>query len=95
MTVTIGEKLRKLRNEKGVTQRQLAEAVNYSSSYIGDLESNRTNPSIKTLEILARYFDTEMGYFFEGECCYQKKLKGSSSFCYIEDKHCKDCLLLR
>lgn len=89
--MSIGEKIRCLRKEKGLTQRQLAEDINFSHSYIGDLESNRTNPSIKTLEILADYFNVEMTSFFDRKCCYEKLLNGIKDFCYSNKEECKEC----
>lgn len=37
----IGQNLKKLRKEKGFTQKRLAEASNYALSFIGNLESNK------------------------------------------------------
>lgn len=76
----IGNKIKTLRKENGVMQRQLANAINYSNSYIGDLESGRTNPSIKTLEVITNYFKVEANYFFKGECCFEKLQRGGRRF---------------
>ncbi|HFP8374233.1 TPA: helix-turn-helix domain-containing protein, partial [Enterococcus faecium] len=40
-----------------MTQTDFAELMGLSRSYIGDLENNRSNPSIKTLEAIARALD--------------------------------------
>ncbi len=42
---TFGEALRNLRRAKGVTQRNLAEAVGVDFSYISKLENNRVPPA--------------------------------------------------
>lgn len=73
--LTIGENIKILRKEKGITQRELARSTNFSSSYIGDLEISRINPSIRALEIIAEHFEVDISYFFEGECCYERLLK--------------------
>ena len=65
--MTIGEKIRRLREEKKLSQRALAEAITYSPSYIGDLERNRSTPSIQILKTLASYFQVEMTHFFRKE----------------------------
>lgn len=91
--MSIGEKIRKLRTEKGITQRELSHAINFSHSYIGDLECNRTYPSIKTLESIAKYFEVEIGYFFEKQCCYQKLLLSIDNFCHPNKDECKTCPL--
>lgn len=46
-------KLRELRSGRGLTQAQLAEKVNTTTSYIGRLESGSVAPGIDTLERLA------------------------------------------
>ncbi len=91
--MSIGEKIRNLRKNKGLTQRELSKEINFSSSYIGDLESNRTNPSIKTLEVLSKYFQVETSFFFESKCCYIKFLDGEGNFCKYNESQCKACPL--
>ena len=89
--LSIGEKIRNLRKEKNITQRQLANSTNFSHSYIGDLETGRTNPSLKSLEMIADYFNVDMDYFLQKKCCYEKILEGDESFCNNQGKHCMDC----
>ena len=50
----IGEKIQKLRKEKGLTQKQLADKVRVSSTYIGFIEQGQRNPSINTADKIAR-----------------------------------------
>ena len=45
----IGEKLRKLRNEKGLTQKELSNKIAIDYSYIGKIERGEQLPSIKML----------------------------------------------
>ncbi|MDR7871327.1 MAG: helix-turn-helix transcriptional regulator [Tissierellaceae bacterium] len=89
----IGEKIRKLRKSRGLTQRKLGQEINFSHSYIGDLESNRSNPSIKSLEIIAEFFGVGVGYFFDDKCCYEKLIDGTENFCYCTKDKCKSCPL--
>jgi len=42
--MTFGERLKQLRREGGVTQRQLADATNLDFSYISKLENDRNPP---------------------------------------------------
>lgn len=51
------DRLREVRQQHGTTLLQVAEATNLSVSYLSDLERGRTNPSLDTLERLARYYD--------------------------------------
>lgn len=95
--MSIGEKIKLLRTEKKLTQRELAEAINYSHSYIGDLECNRTIPSIKSLERISEYFSVRIACFFEGNsCCNTQKLAGKDNYCYIRSMNnelCRSCPL--
>ncbi|MGE4274073.1 MAG: helix-turn-helix domain-containing protein [Desulfitobacterium sp.] len=53
----IGEKLKKLRNDKGLTLRELSEITGVSISFISDIENNRRNPSVEYLQKLAHGLD--------------------------------------
>lgn len=52
--VSLGTKLRRLRNKADMTQRQLAEKLDVKSSTISDYENDRSVPST---EVLCRYKD--------------------------------------
>lgn len=62
----IGENIKRLRINKGMTQEQLAELMNLSSAAVSKWESSNTYPDITTLMPLARIFDVSidelMGY---------------------------------
>ena len=49
---TIGAKISIARRRAGFTQKQLSRAAHRSRSYIGDIEADRTNPSIYTLKAI-------------------------------------------
>ena len=51
---SIGKKIRDARKNAGMTQVELAKAANLSRSYIGDIEKDRYNPSISTLQAIAK-----------------------------------------
>ena len=53
------DKLKKLRNENGLSQEALAEAVHISRSAIAKYENGNGNPSEETLKALAVYFGVE------------------------------------
>lgn len=53
-TSSLGQKIKKLRNKKNLTQVELAVIVNISPVYLGFIENGRRRPSLKTLEKLAR-----------------------------------------
>mgnify|MGYP000418686603 CR=1 FL=1 len=49
----IGETIRQLREELGLSQRALARKAGISSQYLSDIEIGRTSPSLKSLEKIA------------------------------------------
>ncbi len=89
--MSIGLKIKKLREKEGITQRELAAKIHFSNSYIGDIESNRSVPSIDMLLSAAKYFDVDISYFFNIPCCYQKWLIGKELYCLNESEECETC----
>ena len=51
--MTVGENIRRIRQERGLTQRQLGELVGASEAYIRAYESGRRNPKPSSLEKIA------------------------------------------
>lgn len=51
---TLGQKIKKLRKQRRLTQVELAVIVNVSPGYIGSIEQGIRYPSLKVLEKLAR-----------------------------------------
>ena len=49
----IGERIKEARNSVRLTQVELARTTGLSRSYIGDIEKDRYNPSISTLQLIA------------------------------------------
>ena len=63
----IGDKLRKLLKEKGLTQYKLADIAKIPQSQISDYVRNRYGVSRPTLEKLAKALGVPMSYFIEEE----------------------------
>ncbi len=62
----IGKNIKKYRKKKGITQRELAESLLLSDSFIAKLESvTKQTLSIDTLELIANKLDTPITFFFE------------------------------
>lgn len=55
--MTLGEKIKLLRNEKGITQEALAENLNVSRSAIAKWETNSGVPEVSNLKIISKLFD--------------------------------------
>jgi transcriptional regulator with XRE-family HTH domain len=53
MRKLVGRNVKRIRQEKGLTQEQLADLSGFSQQYISGLEQGRRNPTIVTLFELA------------------------------------------
>ena len=51
---SIGERIKEARKTAGLTQVELAKKTDLSRSYIGDIEKDRYNPSVSTLQLIAK-----------------------------------------
>lgn len=61
----IGEKIAKLRAEKGMTQYDLADLVQISQPSIFLFESGKRIPTIPRLQAIAKALNVPITYFFE------------------------------
>ena len=61
----IGEKVKKLREKKGMSLADLAEKSGFSSALLSQVENHMISPPLGTLIKLARAMDVGIGYFFE------------------------------
>ena len=58
MRKLVGRNVKRIRQEKGLTQEQLADLSGFSQQYISGLEQGRRNPTIVSLYELAMALDT-------------------------------------
>jgi len=58
----IGERLKKLRQERGILQRQLAEMLKITQQTISLYESNKREPDAETLSKIADFFGVTIDY---------------------------------
>ena len=56
------ERLKQLRNSKGLTLKQLGDAIGSTKATIGNLENSNKQPSLAMLCALADYFDVSLDY---------------------------------
>ena len=62
MTQIFAERLKELREEKGLSIRMLSKEVGYSDVAIGRWESKKQIPNIETLITFAKYFNVSSDY---------------------------------
>lgn len=60
-----GNKLRKIRESKGLLQKEVADALKISTSTIGMYEQNRREPDNDTLKKIANYFEVSTDYLLD------------------------------
>ena len=63
-TIKIGEVLQKLRKSNGYTQEKMAEAIEVSTRYIGDIEQDRAKPSYEILIKICNLYNTSLDQIF-------------------------------
>src|SRR5690606_33252564 len=59
---SLGERLRRLRQERDRSQEQVARDLNLSFSIISAYERNERQPPVDKLQMLAKYYDTTVAY---------------------------------
>jgi transcriptional regulator with XRE-family HTH domain len=67
MADSIGERIKILRTENGMTLTELGKRVKLSASHLSQIERDKTAPSLSTLMDIARALDIGPRYFFETE----------------------------
>jgi len=56
----IGRRIRELRKARGLTIERLAELAHIGEKYLGDIERGKENPTVATIEKLARALEVQM-----------------------------------
>jgi transcriptional regulator with XRE-family HTH domain len=62
---SVGNKLRTIREERGLSQRELAQRAGISTNAISLIERDENSPSVSTLQSLAAALNVRMSYFFD------------------------------
>lgn len=65
--MNIGEKIKQMRNQKGLTQKELADRCELTKGYISQLENNLNSPSIATLTDILAALGSNLAEFFQDE----------------------------
>lgn len=64
---TLGQRIADLRERRGLTQRQLAEAADLSVTFLSEIENDRRNVGAAILLRLADALDASLDYLMRGE----------------------------
>ena len=95
--MTIGENIRRIRKEKGYTQKQLAEKCEMYESQIRKYELGKANPKIETIQKIANSLDVDLaelvndlGQFVKQEYDLAGKVVPSAFTIQLDDKYHKE-----
>ena len=81
MENNIGEKIRKLRESKGWSQKELGEKVGLKQSNIGNIESGKNKLNkMAVVEKLLEVFDITFDFLFDDALLASKNAKAESNF---------------
>jgi transcriptional regulator with XRE-family HTH domain len=64
-SLNYGERLRNIRKEKGLSARQIADALGIKPPYISDLERGKKGMTISTLEKICKVLNISLADFFQ------------------------------
>lgn len=82
---TQGERIKKLRKNKGVTQKELASRLGISEQAVSKWEKNLSNPSTKNLLQIAKIFGVSITYFYQSEESQSKKISRESGMSSLRE----------
>jgi transcriptional regulator with XRE-family HTH domain len=74
LDIEIGEKLRKLREQKNLTMREVSEAIDIDYTYISKIEKGKI-PSLEKLKKLCQLYDVHLSTLFGDEIDIPNEVK--------------------
>ena len=64
LQIIVGKNIQKIRESKGISQQELAAKCNFEKSNMSRLEAGRVNPTLSTLEKVAKALDVSLAVIF-------------------------------
>jgi transcriptional regulator with XRE-family HTH domain len=62
----LGERIKKLRNERGLSQEKFALMIDMDRTYFASVETGKRNISLKNIEKIAKGLNVTISQLFEG-----------------------------
>jgi transcriptional regulator with XRE-family HTH domain len=62
--IKVGEKIKELRETKGLSLKEMADLTGFSTALLSQMENHLISPSLGTLIKISRALDVNLGYFF-------------------------------
>ena len=72
----LGGKIKQMRNQKGLTQEELADRCELTKGYISQLENDLNSPSIATLTDILSALGSNLSEFFREMCIRDRAVRG-------------------
>ena len=69
-----GRQIRLLRNQHDITQKDFAEKINSSQSYLSDVETGKKRPSLDYYITIANFFKVSLDYIFQDSLDMKKNV---------------------
>ena len=66
ITETLGQRIRELRNNKGISQEKFALRIGMDRTYFASVEAGKRNISIVNIEKIAHGLDVSLSELFQG-----------------------------
>jgi transcriptional regulator with XRE-family HTH domain len=66
ITETLGQRIRELRNNKGISQEKFALSIGMDRTYFASVEAGKRNISIVNIEKIAHGLDVSLSELFQG-----------------------------
>jgi ribosome-binding protein aMBF1 (putative translation factor) len=64
LQIIVGKNIQRIRESKGISQQELAAKCNFEKSNMSRLEAGRVNPTLSTLEKVAKALDISLAELF-------------------------------
>lgn len=84
--MTVGRMIQKVRHDKGLKQKELAEIMTVGQSYISGLENNKVLPTPMFIRLFCILFSLDERAFQEGNICPLGTPIHSSEVCAEEER---------
>lgn len=72
----LGRRIKRVRMDRKITQKELADLVDADAGYISRIENNKQTPSVQTLERMAKGLECDISEFFGEKQQIPSELQG-------------------
>lgn len=67
LSAQVGARIKQLREERNMTQQDLADHCNFDKSDMSKIESGQANPTLKTLQVISQALEVQVLELFNFE----------------------------